>query len=468
MKTTNFADRNTSAGLRVLYCLALAFCFAFAGCALQIFSRLEEEALEYGTVSVGAVRVTDYNNRHLEDARGRLKTALENLRKELEGDPNSHRALSAAAEDLNQSSNAGDDSSGAIEGQAPRPSEIELVGLRMAALKFVESELEDLELDCISPNEPNFRRVVISLDCSAWVRGKAGAALVYVDLYPYKVDRWCYEAAQIMKEWWNEEEKARQKKTSLPPSRKECYQDKWEKLIDKELADKESGNAFKRLDKSTRKMPETSEIEDKRDPGDWVAFCHRWLAKKKLFPRIVHVERMGKAEYLILAEADYSTTEFGIGAQHPVGVSAKWGVKTRKEAGLLTATVRPLSLAFVAGYRRAGWLFMPSKTREGRMPPTERRLRMVVDVPEKLSKLAIHIHKVFLGPDLGVIPGAAFVKQVENLDRARQTLTEGDKLYKKYRSTEPRHYRLIKTRMRNLLYQGWAEEIVVDIPPVQN
>jgi len=89
---------------------------------------------------------------------------------------------------------------------------------------------------------------------------------------------------------------------------------------------------------------------------------------------------------------------------------------------------------------------------------------MVVDVPKKLRRLGIHVHKVFLGPDLGILPDAALVRQVENLDLTRDTLTKADELYKKYKRSQPSHYRLIKTRMRNLLYQGWAEEIPVDIP----
>jgi len=139
------------------------------------------------------------------------------------------------------------------------------------------------------------------------------------------------------------------------------------------------------------------------------------------------------------------------------------GVEARKEERLRTSTIRPLSLAFIAGNRRAGWLFMPGKTTEGRMPPTERRLRMVVDIPDIMSRLSIHVHKLFLGPDLNILPGASLAKQMNNLDQTREALTDGDDLYYKYRE-QPKHYRLIKTRMRNLLYQGWAEEIPVDIP----
>lgn len=332
----------------------------------------------------------------------------------------------------------------------------------MAALKFIESELEDLKLNEVSRVEPNFHRVVVSLDCSAWVRGEAGAALVYIDLYPDKVDCWCHEAARILDRWWEAEKDARDKGTRLCANQKKCYQKEWEELIDEELVDKELDKAFKSLDCSAKEMPKESEIKEE-DRYDWVAFCHRWLEEKKLFPRIVHVERMGKTEYLILAEGDYSTTKFGISGGYPGGPSAELGVEARKEEKLRTAAIRPLSLAFIAGDRRAGWLFMPTKTREERMPLTERRLRMVVDIPDKMSKLSIHVHKVFLDSDLRILSDSSLAKQMKNLNRTRNILTKGDDLYEKYKK-QPKHYRLIKTRMRNLLYQGWSEEIVVDIP----
>jgi len=435
--------------------LELVFCVTFAGCTnegLWTFNRLEKESLKYGTVSVGAVRVIPYDSNDLKKSREKLKTALTNIRDQLTDEPItlSQQPTSAAAEP-NQKAN---------KVQALWPSEIENVGLRMAALKFVESELEDINLGTISPNEPNFCRVVVSLDCSAWVRGKAGATLVYIDLYPYKVDGWCHEAAQILECWWDKIKNCNSSEELEVQKRYEC---RWKRVTKDKLK-----SAFKSSQLPTRvQMPKKPDIE-KQDPGDWVAFCHRWLAKKKLLPHIAHVERMGKAEYLILAEADYSTSKFGIGAVHPAGVSAEYERETRREAKRQMGSLRQLSLAFVAGNRRAGWLFMPGKTTEGKMPPTERRLRMVVDVPKELRTLAIHVHKVFLGPDLGVLDGATFSKQVENLDRTRRTLTKADDLYKKYKETMPSHYRLIKTRMRNLLYQGWAEEIAVDMPKSEN
>jgi hypothetical protein len=341
-----------------------------------------------------------------------------------------------------------------LKAQGPQPSETEVIGLRMAALKFIESELENLKLNEVYPEDTNcYRRVTVSLDCSAWVRGEAGAALVYIDLYPYNADRWCHKAGKILKKY-------RGNKYT-----REEFERRWRNLIEKELK-----YGFKPFKKLKQNVPDKESIAGEKKREDWTAFCHDWLKRNGLFPRIVNVERMGTAEYLILAEGDYRSSEFGIGARHPsIPVSIDAKSQSAEQTQQISTSVRPLSLAFIAGSRRAGWLFMPSKTKEGIMPPTERRLRMVVDIPKEMKKLNIHVHKVFLCPKLGVLPGAKFKNQMKNLDEARRILTEADKLYKKSLEgkppcSSPRHYRLIKTRMRNLLYQGWSEEIAVSIP----
>lgn len=219
MKTTNFADRKTSIRLVALYCLELVFRVALAGCTSLVlwdFNQLEKEALKYGTVSVGAVRVTDYNEEHLEGSRKRLRLALEKIQKHLANEPiTPSQKPPAATEDTNKKADkAQDKKAGKAQdkendkAQAPWPYEIEAIGLRMAALKFVESELEDINLGIVSPNKPGFRRVVVSLDCSAWVRGEAGAALVYIDLYPYEADSWCHEAAKVLESFSKGSEKA--------------------------------------------------------------------------------------------------------------------------------------------------------------------------------------------------------------------------------------------------------------------
>ena len=97
---------------------------------------------------------------------------------------------------------------------------------------------------------------------------------------------------------------------------------------------------------------------------------------------------------------------------------------------------------------------------------------MVVDVPEKMTKLAVHIHKSFLDGDLGILSDASFKKQMYDMDRTRRILTKADTWYEPSEEREqscpsPRHYRLRKSRMRNLLYQGWSEEIIVDIPRIR-
>jgi hypothetical protein len=332
----------------------------------------------------------------------------------------------------------------------PQPSEIELIGYYMGAQKFVESELEELKLG--KPADSDFRRLVVSLDLTAWVRGKTKAALVYIDLYPCSADRWCAEAKKILE---NRERKV------YPDE--ELYREKWKELMTKEL-----GDGFRSFKASTTKAPEELEITE-TDKDDLVGFCHRWLARKELFPRIIQVERMGQGEYLILGEGTYSGTEFQVGGSDLASASGTLKAGTSRKTEGLTAKVRPLSLAFVAGERRAGWLFMPGKTTEGRMRPTERRLRMVVDVPKQMSKLTIHVHKLFLDSDLDILPGATFKEQMENLRQTRHTLIATNKFPESSQAREsprwfPRQHRLIKTRIRNLLYQGWSEEIFVDIP----
>ncbi len=50
---------------------------------LNTFSRIEMKASKYGTVSVGAVRVTDYSNSELQSARKTLQGSLETMRDDL-------------------------------------------------------------------------------------------------------------------------------------------------------------------------------------------------------------------------------------------------------------------------------------------------------------------------------------------------------------------------------------------------
>ncbi|MBC8218055.1 MAG: hypothetical protein H8E73_06280 [Planctomycetes bacterium] len=490
MNTSNLTQRNLSPWLTML--ISLALLLASAGCpgykkarVLRTFSSLEKEASKYGTVSAGAARVSYYNDCDLEESRGQLRKALCDKRDRLLKDPNmvpqayltsyASKSLAVALNWLNLKSQSDKPSSqnppqtsapddpaarfgdlGAVlkammKGQAPQPTETELIGLRMAALKFIESELEELKLDL--PADPNYRRVVLSLDLTAWVRGDAEAALVYIDLYPYKADAWCHRAANILKCQYPKLFKG------LNPD--DC-KDTWPEALAEEL-----GPAFDDpFECSMLDLPENLRGED---TSDLVGYCHRWLARNKLLPRIVQVERMGQAEYLVLGKGDYSGTRFDVGGALASGLGATATAQKSEQTEDLKATVRPLSLAFVAGQGRAGWLLRPSQVEGGRMRPTERRLRMVVDVPRNMKRMAVHVHKVFLDGDLNILAGADFKKQMDNLDKTRWNLARADDFYKICAAREkecssPTHYRLMKSRMRNLLHQGWSEEIAVAIP----
>jgi len=470
MKIVNFGFRNPSTLLLVVCCLA--FLLVLAGCgdkSLLFANWLEKNALKHGTISVGAVRVTDYNDPCLATSRQRLINTLcvmeanvsdanimpqsytlnENLFKfglvlgwGAKAEPN--KGVVPKLQEFNDLSS----SFYKIVADAKlKPSEIEMVGLRMATRKFIESEIEDLNLSAVYPvDSDKYRRVVISLDLAAWVLGEAKAALVYIDLYPYRADIWCHEAGDVLKKSLEDP------KNKNPKHQREPYEP------NKEAWD----NALEILDAGF--YPGFLEDVNRpklREGTDCIAKCHVWLEENRLCPRIIQVERMKEGEYLISAEGGYS----GFGLQAGGGLSSEVSASIEAEAAKkdtsMRAKVQPCSLAFVAGNMRAGWLFMPL---QGRMRPTERRLRMVVDVPKNMTKLGIHVHKLFLDSGLHVIPSADFLAQGAGHWLNQWVLVTSDSLYERLMKTDAVLYGLVKTRIRNLLSQGWSEEIVVDIP----
>jgi hypothetical protein len=172
---------------------------------------------------------------------------------------------------------------------------------------------------------------------------------------------------------------------------------------------------------------------------------------------------MNPGEYSILANRDYEELGLQVSATHPAGVSAQIDAERAKKMNQFKAEVQQFNLAFVAGDLRAGWLFMPIK---GLMRPTERKLRIVVDIPVHMKKLGVYVHKIFLDASLHPITqNTDFASQMDSLKQTRSLLTKTDKFYDDEQwNQEPMFYPLIKTRIRNLLYQGWSEEIVADIP----
>ena len=452
----------------LLVVCCLAFLLVLAGCgksSLALANRLEKNALKHGTISVGAVRVMDYDDPCLAKSRQQLRDTLyvmeakvsdanmmpqsytlnENLFKfalvlgwGTKAEPNK-----AVLPDLQDPSSFYK----IVANAKPKPSEIEMVGLRMATRKFIESEIEDLNLAGVYPvDSDKYRRVVISLDLAAWVCGEAKAALVYLDLYPYKADIWCYEAGDVLKKTL-EDPKNRNAKYQREPY--EPNKEAW----DNALRILEAGFYPGFLEDVNR--PKL------REGMDCIAKCHVWLEENRLCPRIIQIERLGEGEYLISAQGGYSGFGLQVGGTLSSEVSASIGSEAAKKDTSMGAKIQPCSLAFVAGNTRAGWLFMPL---EGRMRPTERRLRMVVDVPKNMTKLGVHAHKLFLDSGLQIIPGADFLGQGAGHWLNQWVLVESDSLYEPLVKTDPALYGLVKTRIRNLLFQGWSEEIVVDIP----
>ena len=518
----NFVFENRVFGaFKFLYICGLLLFFSGCTClysrtneTLDTFSKIEMEASKYGVVSVGAARVANYDEPVLKKSRKRLRKDLLCMRKQLKEQPlvpESYEISLSQTKKIAElyfglgvllgKSDSSEEKPDEFEKisqiipqligkTTPEPNRIDMIALRMAEMKFIEAELEDLKLNEVSPVDAKHRRVVVSLDLAAWVRGEAEAVLVYVDFYPFDADVWCHKAARIVEK---QSDKAKDENRDIKGSE---YKEEWLKLLkglrafdpapSSEPPDikKEGLRAF---DPTPSSEPPDIKKEGVKDP---VAFCHGWLAKNKLLPRLVYVERLGEAEYLVLGGADYLRSRYQIEVAVPLGVSGRAGgtgeYETRKLVERLRASIRPLSLAFAAGDQRAGWLFMPSKTGKEKMPPTERRLRMVVDIPKDLSKLGVHIHKLFLGPDLQILSEVNFAKQVASLNLARWKLNEAEEGYKKYYEDayekakelpprvarnlsryypSPRHWRIVKSRMRNLLCQGWSEELVVDVPP---
>lgn len=482
MKTSVSGFKSYSAVLLSVYLAAVVF--VCCGCMLQRFSELERRSLENGVIALGAARVTDYDE--FAESRDFLIKVLEDQRKKVkemkanEMVPQSYvdeqrrfywaAAVSMGLQDLSglsagnpqvqqkskqegkqegkQEDKQKDKQKGSQEeskellkkiqslAPSPRPSTIEILQLRMAALKFIESEIEELSLAKVCPvDESQYRRVVVSIDMTAWVASDAKAALVYLDLYPYRADTWCRKAKEVLEGIVGEPDKMR-----------------WDATL-REL------KGFEPAFLEGLELPTVS-VEER----DCVAVCHWWLRKNKLRPRIVQVERMNPGEYSVLSQGDYSSGELqaGFSGVGNVGGGFKIGGSKKKES--VSARVRPLNLAFVAGYARAGWLFMPSSAEQGRMRPTERRLRMVVDIPKKMEKLSVHAHKIFLDGELQVVGDADFAHQMQNLKEVRRELGESDVFWEHF-GREERHYRLIKTRIRNLLHQGWSDETVIEIPP---
>lgn len=507
-------------------CLALAFLVWTAGCSSRLlpsYDKLELEASRYGFVSVGAPRLVDYDTPALVEGRERLRNALLEIQKELRrtkpapervqllrdalirslkltvratvvptsGEQGGAPVTRDGQEDTTGEGSAENTGSSALPSLLDlfereltaqlEPNQVDQTRLRIAVLKFVESELQDLQLDRSSPPRQGYRRMVLSLQLTAYVREESGVAGVasYIDLYPYRADVWAHEVGQVIRkaagpqgfteEKWNKQELQDQ----VQDKRGEDKQTLREKVQGK-LED-EWANLRKKL--SGVHLPSGDVLGLPTDPpDDPEALAHGFLASRDLLPKIVHVEPLDEGAFV--REGEYGTLaetrEFAGGLALPyVAVSADVMRQHVRDEYERRAQVYPYSLAFAAGHRRAGWIFLPvgKQTR-----PAHRRIRMVIDVPEAMTLLSVHVHPVFLDETLLPIRGAAFSQQLEHLNKARRMLSKFEQTLKKNHLIDEQKeggdfvpatrtiWELGKSRMRNLLHQGWSQAIVVPVP----
>lgn len=427
---------------------------------------LEKEANKYGTIAVGAPRVTKYDNKELAKSRDILKDAIKKIRDEFIAKPpppevsiekstetNTYFKLAIEPslleafekwinipagdkpdidkliEEVKKHFNEKFEELKKIQGNSQlEPNRVDMATLRLSALRFLESKMEDLNLSESYPVGEGYDRFQVSVSLTAWTRKPAVAALVYLDLYPFDGDLWCHKAVE---------------KSECIDKLKEKFHETFSNAIN---IDEYNINEWNQKWK-----------ENKADP---YGKCHLWLIEKNLVPKLVYVESLGDSRYFL----DSESINTGYDAMMSFGmkkVGFKMGQSGGEDSKTNKAEIKMTSLSFAAGERRAGWFFM----REGdnAMRPVEHRVRMIVDIPKNLNKLDVHVHKLFIGKDGEIIN--EFSKQMDELLSARNVLDNTENEINRY--PNPTYWQLIKSRVRNLLSLGWSERIVIDIPKVE-
>lgn len=540
--------------LLLLFCCAAGL-FLASGCAEGIWKhigRLEEEALRYGNVVAGVPRIANYNNAELEQARGRLRQSLEKIRGEFDRPPGPEATAVSLAERMlrfrfglppatpseetqkgaatEQGSNTGaaakPSSVSATEGvpslrgvledlgkATHEPDRIDMTRLRLSTLRFIESELEDLNLaNSAELDDRHYRRVQVSVSLTATTRYPARTALVYLDLYPYDGDLWCHQLlGDAIDAAWETlhqpttVDKRKEQRTSEDTDKKETYGKQSMEVrlstIQKELKNRSEDIATKLKSHDWKKRKEKLERAIAQPPFpleeklvEWLGYedpyagCRGWLDDNYLLPKLVYVEPLPNPRYILESGADLSAYDIGAEVPTPKG-SVQAAYQSKVISARREASIRFSALSFAAGPRRAGWFFMKSEG-DHEMRPIETRLRMVVDIPRHLKKLEIHVHKaflsktfwdkVFLRDDYQLL--TPFEQQTRYLHDAREILNEleaqVDRLKEIRQLSEPErtremrraetfpsttYWQLAKSRVRNLQSLGWSDRLLVDV-----
>lgn len=483
----------------------------FAGCNGSLWDnspwknidKSETDASRYGTVAVGAPRIADYDNAELEASRERLREAIGKLRKEVDGtltpelasarwserardfklgvDLGSLLTLPAPTRGDNPgpgnpptkdadatTANSLDALKGLLQGMSVAPNPIDAQIYKLSVLRFLESELDSLNLNRSSPvDSTHYRRIQVTVSLTAWTTPPAASALVYLDLYPYKGDVFCHETA-------NDSIKAKTK------AKKDAKGDK--KKEDKALREALPGIARDAGDKLGKAFSYSDPLSN-QDLWEWLksktdtyTSCHRWFMDHHLLPKLVHVEPLGDSRFVMINQGETTAHDVGVDMRAGTYGSLRAG-QEGSDAGLTkNADIQLTSISFAAGAARAGWLFRgpTGSTASTPMRPLERRLRMVVDIPKHLKDLELHVHKSFLNDEnTNLTP---YSQHTEGLRRTRWLLDDIEKdldacpgedsaiSYREKCYPSDTHWQLSKSRVRNLLSLWWSERLVVHVP----
>jgi cytosine/adenosine deaminase-related metal-dependent hydrolase len=473
-----------------------------------MFDDLERITGKYGLIAAGAPRVTSYDG----VLANRLRADLLALVAELKAENSKPDAFQSTRAEWNLSTLAatiqlmygvenGSDTTSKhklenvqeiitktyeqLKQQQVDATRIERARLRLGHLRYLTSQIEDLSLNDVPPAKPGLRRIILSVELTAFVRPKhAGGAIVYFDLYPEGGDRWAHTVGETI------EERLNAIQSFIDSVKIDKGSREWHRIrrrVADEIFAKRSGlSTWDTLQNDLRnrsfrrdaKLPELVLPEEILDP---YSIAHRYLQSNELVPRVIHVEPLDEGELILdvhgkqLARSYSGDVAVGRG---PVGGDFGVSGSTTRTEGRRSAGVNTLSLAFAAGDNRAGWIFLPSEAsiQQGAMKPVERRIRMVIDVPESLAEMSVHVHKLFLDKDLEPIEETSFGKQIIFQNQARALLSKVEKGFPKvaypgdpekadwddFRSRT--NWALIKSRMRNTLFQTWSEALRVDIP----
>lgn len=466
---------------------------------------LEDEATRYGTISAGAVRVEDYNSSARAVARARFREDLARIRSLPDNISTnevhlsqSEFAIAAGLAVMKKAETETNITNPAYAGSAaedylkklkellPDNTLPKLTGsdealARLAKLRYIQNESENLEMP---QPQSGYRRLEVSVSLTAWTKGNARAALVYLDLYPFNADRWCHWATHSVEQAYLQ---MRKEKPDLndPVRLEQEFLKKWRALDDAAIGWSrkrvllESSKVFPGLswrDKDFWDLVANYDFGPNQDP---YANCHTALENRNLLPNLVYVEPVANPRFALSATSAGSDLESQVEAGVPK-VEGKLSGGRKQSRGDEAADLEVNVLSFAAGQRRAGWIFLQNG--DGKiMRPFESRVHMVVDVPTQfVGKIELDIHKSFL--DQSYKPLVTFSDQTRWLNLAREVLNEiesepdqkgklslrwdnlGNQSWDGEAYSSITNWQLLKSWTRNLGGLGWSEKLVFEIP----